>query len=49
MITKNYVVLENYQALLWWIFQTGIFLGEMATQSWNMYNITRKGQTNQTT
>ena len=27
------IVLENYQALLWYIFQTGIFLREMATLS----------------
>ena len=27
----KHVVLENYQALLWWIFQRGKFLREKAT------------------
>ena len=33
--TKRYTVisLENYQALLWWIFQMGKFIWEMATLS----------------
>ena len=26
-----YLILENYQALLWWIFQMGKFLQEKAT------------------
>ena len=33
---NNYMYkLENYQALLWWIFQTGKFLREKATLSCN--------------
>ena len=53
---SNISWLEYYQALLWWIFQMGKFLWESATlwvkqskavvQSWKMYNITWKGQTN---
>ena len=31
IIAKFYDILENYQALLWWIFQTGKFLLEKAT------------------
>ena len=41
--------LENYQALLWWIFQKGKFLREKATLWVKVYNITQKGQANQTT
>ena len=36
---NNYVhKLENYQALLWWIFQTGKFLREMATLSFTIHS-----------
>ena len=34
-ISQFISLLENYQALLWWIFQTGKFLQEKATLIWS--------------